>query len=322
MKLIAVKTRGLRGVPDVELQIGGQDGSTTPFLITGPSGSGKTRLLEAIIACKEALGGYGRPPSAEGWIRTGRDYASIETGWVVGGRTIGLRWGIGVGAVPVEVAPDVRRVLSHYVAGGDEPKVEYFDAGRQVPRTALPGLSWNPADVDAAARLTKDSRKYAWVRDYLVTQWREGTARIAARLDATGVAMPADRGQATSAFERALAQLTPRLRFAGVQESRAGARVLFSDRSTGDIELSQLCDGDLAVVLFAAGVEALGLQRSLVLIDLPERAIHPEDQRHVFDALVSLVPHGQIIAATTSPAILRAAPRDRVAVLSPEARAR
>ena len=90
---------------------------------------------------------------------------------------------------------------------------------------------------------------------------------------------------------------------------------MFARAGGGEVELRDLSDGERAVVLFAAAFERLGLERSVVLIDMPELMLHPEEHVRVFDGLASMLVEGQLIVATTSPAILRAVASNRVWLL-------
>ena len=58
-----------------------------------------------------------------------------------------------------------------------------------------------------------------------------------------------------------------------------------------------------------------GLARSLVLLDTPELCLHPEDQIRLIEGLRVAVAEGQLIVATTSPAILRSVASCQVVVL-------
>jgi predicted ATP-dependent endonuclease of OLD family len=81
------------------------------------------------------------------------------------------------------------------------------------------------------------------------------------------------------------------------------------------VELGALTDGERAGLLVAATWVALGLERSLVLVDQAELHIHPEQQPAFFEGLASLLRRGQLVVSTTSPAILRNPSGAKVLVL-------
>src|SRR5258706_14717461 len=69
-------------------------------------------------------------------------------------------------------------------------------------------------------------------------------------------------------------------------------------------DLDELSASERQGVLFAATFRRSGVRGSLVLIDTPELQLHPDDHARFFAALQRLEPGNQILAATTSPAIL------------------
>lgn len=73
-----------------------------------------------------------------------------------------------------------------------------------------------------------------------------------------------------------------------------------------------MSDSELQGFLFAGAFTWLGLNRSLVLIDTPELFIHPDDHARFFQAICDLGKDNQIIAATSSPAILASVSADQI----------
>lgn len=303
MRITRVKLLGVLGAPDAELSFGSQ--GAAPFVITGPSGAGKTRTLEAIVAAKEHLGAYGLPPRAERW--RGSDDGRIEIDMQIDGTALRGVFELGAGqrseAAPVRVA----HALSRWGRGVEHPKAEYFHAGRLADCDGW--SSAGPIDDMPGARLTRAGRKYSWVRSMLEQCSRATAARAIDTLAERGIALgvPDDLG----GFSSRLAKLTDRLKWLRVVEANEGPRCMFA-RPGGEVELADLSDGERAVVLFAAAFERLGLDKSVVIIDLPELMLHPEDHVRVVDGLAGMLTEGQLIIATTSPAILRAVPSSRV----------
>ena len=60
MKLVSLAFRGVRGLPQRDIDLSAAVAAGRPFLVTGSAGSGKTTLLEAIAAAKEADKAYQR----------------------------------------------------------------------------------------------------------------------------------------------------------------------------------------------------------------------------------------------------------------------
>jgi hypothetical protein len=165
-------------------------------------------------------------------------------------------------------------------------------------------------------RLQRSERKYAWVRSYLEQQGVENAAKLEEQVQSKGaVFASAPLAGALNGFGRTLAALSPRLRWRGLRPGRGSVELMFGRPKGADVELSQLAWNERMLVLFAATYEALGLHRSVLLIDLPELGLHPADQASFFQALCGLSPEAQIIAATQSPAILRSLTTEQVVVL-------
>lgn len=311
-RLHVERVRGLRLV-DVTFPASG------PLVITGGPGSGKTTLLEAIAATKEVRAPYGGRPNAADWPGDG---ARLEIDWRLDEEEAreasvaplhGMLWEPRVSLQPLD-APAANRLFSRYSRAPDIPKVEYFQAPRDFdPRSSA---ELQPDASLKLTRLTKSERKYAWVRSYLERSTLEYAARAQAELSEKGAifarSTPAD---GTERFAKTLAALAPRLRWLGVRHEGGHVRAMFGRPRAPDAELAELTWGERMVVLFAAAYEALGLHRSVLLVDLPELGIHPADHAALFQALCALSARAQVIAATQSPGILRSLSSEQIVVL-------
>ena len=123
-------------------------------------------------------------------------------------------------------------------------------------------------------------------------------------------------GQARSRFSHALELLAPSLRWDGSDGGQGRAAAVWFVRPKGPrMLLEHLANSERSAVLIAAAWCVLGLERALVLIDHPEHGLHPEQHAAFFDGLSALMSKGQLIAATTSPAILRMTSRRQLLVL-------
>src|SRR5690349_8229498 len=83
MKIQRATFLGVRGVADATLELS-DPRSGAPHeavVVTGPSGAGKTRLLEALVAAKEAIGAYGPMTPGAPWIAAGASAAKILLTW-------------------------------------------------------------------------------------------------------------------------------------------------------------------------------------------------------------------------------------------------
>jgi len=311
MKLAHVSLSGVRGVT-VELPLAGKP----CVCLTGPVGSGKTTVLETIASAKEVAGYAGVPPRRSCFAPRGGN-GSVTLQWELDADhaktlevgTVETRWDLSGEVQKQAPSPLVDRLRSYRL----DPlswKAEYFHVGRVADAA--------PMDFDPGAgpRLTKAPHKYAWLRSFLEKAAAREGARTVATLREEGIALSSTTPNELSGFGRNVAALSTHLRWLGTEAGADGFSCLFARRRGGSTaELAELTDSERMVVVFAATIEALGLYKSLVLVDLPEFAIHPEDQAGFFEGLAGLLHEGQLIAATTSPAILRSLPRERVVVL-------
>jgi hypothetical protein len=197
-------------------------------------------------------------------------------------------------------------------------KVEYLHAGRRLSVGSPGPVSASARPPAGAERIGAGSMKYDFVRGYLQGAAFAHASQVVGALDEHGLVLAPEQRSVLAGFGARLAQLTDKLLWLGVRQAGSTARCLFARRAgrgPREVELSELSDSERMLVLLAATTEALGLSRSLVLIDAPELGLHPEDQARMFEGLQSMMFEGQLIAVTTSPAILRSVPADQVVVL-------
>lgn len=325
MKIAKVELVGVRGVADLSIGLlprqaddGQARDAVAPFVVTGPSGSGKTRLLEALCAAKEFHGGYGVAPDERAWFREGAVGGRVTIQWDTDaaveapGELVDTTWDSS-GRAAERPSPLFRERLARWEPGPQLPKIEYLHAERLADIAGWKGE--RPSPLNPAHRLRRVTHKYDWVRGFLSEETARAAERTRDELEERGIAL-APAPSALDGFAVKLGALTDRLRFSRTKREGAGTSCWFVRRGGEAVELSELALGEQALVLFAAAFERLGLDRSVVLIDSPEVALHPEDHARVFQGLVTLCGGGQLIAATTSPAILRSMPRERILVLS------
>jgi|GEM_PF-133064 len=84
MKIQRAELLGIAGVPDLSLDLTSSSTGEphARVVVTGPAGSGKTRLLEALIAAKEAIRPYGPLATGAPWIRAGQAAKIRLTFWL------------------------------------------------------------------------------------------------------------------------------------------------------------------------------------------------------------------------------------------------
>lgn len=294
MRLLRARTVGIAGVPDGAWDFAHPDTGEPLDLVlfTGPSAIGQTRLLEAILAARARLAPSGLDVDDERWIERGYRTAKIELAlWFDDEERALTRFTDPVVETEVvfgrepEVDLGLEMLLGGYEHRPRSPKVEYFPARRAIDPHASLGL-------DEAAheplRLSRDPRKYAFIPRYLRHL--------------------AERGEHRRFTDR-LAAFTDTCRFdpeaAGFVSARGERCSLF-----------ELSSSETDAVILAATAALIGLDRSLVLLDRPDLFL-ADDPRRLVRALRGLGEGAQILAASGSPALLRAVPREHVIEIAP-----
>lgn len=270
MKIQRAEFLGVAGVPDltIDLPTSSSGEPHDRVVVTGPSGAGKTRLLEALIAAKEAIRPYGALAPGAPWIRSGqaakirlafrldddeRDFAAASSHV--------LRAEVIFHPTRIEAEADdgLRAVLGRYSHNGAHGKVDYFPAERRIP--TFPPFGGLAAGEQRVARLTKDTRKYGFVLPLLQTFAHDAPRR--------------------QRFEAALASLSPSCRF--VPGSDEAIPRCFSSRGGEPVSVGQLSHGESDAVIFAATAALIGLDHSLVFLDRPD--LHADEPEALIDAL-------------------------------------
>ena len=283
MKIQRATFLGVRGVADATLELSHPRTSApcSAVVVAGPSGSGKTRLLEALIAAKEAIGAYGPMARGAPWIGGGaaakilltfhldeaeQDYAGSSSP-TVEGEVIFLP-----DRVRSEAPEGLRAVLERYSHDPAHGKLEYFPATRRLlPHPPFTGLGVAEQRI---ARPAKDARKYSFVVPFLV-----------------GLQHDAPRAPR---FASRLAALCPAVAYAPDPEGSAVPRC-FRSRGGPPATPFELSSGEADAVVFAATATAIGLDHSLVFVDWPD--LHLDDVERIAEGLAALGQDNQLFLA-------------------------
>lgn len=283
MKILRATFLGVRGVPDLTLDLtdtrtGAPHGLV---VVSGPSGSGKTRMLEALIAAKEAIGPYGPMMAGAPWIGAGNAAKILVTFHLDEAEREYAGTSSHVLEAEVIFVPDranseahegLRAVLERYSHEPGQGKLEYFPATRSIPM--FPPFAGLGTGEQRIARAAKDPRKYGFIAPFLRTLEHD-SARL-------------------KRFAATLAAFSPSCRY--VRDGSPGALPrCFSSRGGAPVTPGQLSHGEADAVIFAATAAAIGLDHSLVFADRPD--LHISDLEHLVAGLASLGQDNQIFVA-------------------------
>lgn len=311
MRLLRLQTTDIASLRDRTYELSHpQTGEALDVVVvTGPPASGKTRLLETIIAAKEAVASYGGS-SLPARVAPGTTSAKIEAEWALSPaesrrtgetrRSIRSEVLLGAFALPSgDREPGLAAILGGYAHDPEVGKVEYFHAGRALPpgSASLAGLASSESS-ERRLRFSKTLDKYRSIRQVLLEH------AVAERLDER----PRDpaRPPFTERFARSFATLCETKKFAGVDRGEEGFRVRFEAPSGEVVDLDDLSDSERQAVIFAATFVHLELHHSIVLVDVPELFLPPSAVVRFASAITALGQDNQIIFATGSPELVAA----------------
>jgi hypothetical protein len=297
MKLERLAISGFAGLPDTEFDLCHPVRRTPHDLVvvTGPTGAGKTRLLEAIVAAKEGVAPYGAPPPTSHVARPG-GCTKLRARWIFDqaeANAVGLETRVhdtealfGSAFSAVEDAR-VSALLGGHAAGG---AMEYFHAHRLMPlaspAAALARLA-GPSH-ERRLRLAATNDKYGSLEAF--------AARALLGLHDDDADGKDDAQALTEAFHA----LCPHRTLVGAVADARGPRLLFRDPSGGCVELAALSDAERDAFLIAARFVQRNIERSIVLLDGPERFRSGPAACALVGALRALGSDNQLIVATNA----------------------
>lgn len=309
MRILGVQVTGLKGLRDGHHSF--VDGGGSPLdtvLITGDGGSGKTRLLEAIIAAKEAIGAWGSTGRLARLRRPDVPRATIIARWLLSESEraeAGLESGEHEtecilddrGAACSGSPPGLARVFrSHHEAG--LARFGYLHADRYLPDYA----SDEPRPFMA---LGADNRKFAHLLKAAALSLREEQVDAARMLAEGELPLPGARSRLTDMRE-SLRPLLPRhALISAVLEDAPD--LIFQTMGDERVRASEMSASERQALLLALDALMSHRRTGIILLDGPELQRHPAEHVQFFNAYRELVDASQLIAATSSAALLRSA---------------
>ncbi len=142
--------------------------------------------------------------------------------------------------------------------------------------------------------------KYGWVRSALTQTMLGDAVALRGKLRAQGMVVEGETEGATERYQRAVQAVTPHLRLASLVDFGNGPEPTFAIRQQGgesgsDIPWSALSGTDRRALSLAIAATYLGLSRSIVLWDSPDRLFGRDRFIPVLEALSGLLPHAQLV---------------------------
>ncbi|MEJ7730010.1 MAG: AAA family ATPase [Polyangiaceae bacterium] len=331
MKLAQLTVEGILGAPDGTFSFTDDAGQPLDVVVlSGDEGSGTTSLLEAIGILKEHVGGYGAAPAPSTVLRGGAARGRVATSWALFDderRRVGAPSALcsvellidKASARVANASADLGPLFERFSRDPGEGKFEYFPANRELEAVGgLPIEPVLPAALQAASRLGKARDKYAFVHGVLAEAALGAGDDVLRALRRDGVVLGGPSSDQLEPYRKAFARLTDRVRLDGMtmQARRPGLR--FVRRDGAALGFDDLSASDRQALLFATTFVHLGLEHSIVLIDEPELHIHPARQADFLRCLSLLGADNQLIVASSSAGILRAArPHQVVRIAEP-----
>ena len=321
MKIVDIACENIAGVPDGQysFRAAGRLDPEPLILVAGVRGAGKSSLLRAIVALKELIGAYGRPPESRRLVQRPEARSRLGGTFLLdpaeqreaGSSTAEVHVELNLGEPRALAEGPVRRLFERYDHDDRRWKLEYFPANRNL------GGGGAPTTEDDERRLRPGSAmtKYHGLVPSIVSLALADGARSLEETRRRGVLLREDAPDSLVPYRVALTTMVPELRLRGVVESADGLSLGFDRRDGTLIFTEALSEGQRQGFLFAASIVRLGLSSSTVLIDSPELHIHVADQARFVAALSSLLPAAQLIVATGSSEIMKGARREQVIAL-------
>lgn len=304
MKIARLEVEAFQGAPDGAYDFA-VDGGVAPLsVVQGGPRTGKTSLLAAIAAAKEIAGPTGVPPSAARVLRQGAARGRVEATWLLSvqeaelARTsdtlVSTRWTFSRDGSSVDAPAGLRKLFARFSLADEVSKLELIpeelstEATRAVPE--LPALK--------SQRAVARADKYAWAPAVLAQAMLGEAIAVRGKLREQGMVVEGEVADSTERFRRAMLAVAGHLRLGPLTDFGDGTEPTFSTAARPEgLRWVALAASERRALSLAIAAVHLGLSRSLVLWDSPDRAFGPRAYPDALHALKDLLPDAQIVLA-------------------------
>jgi hypothetical protein len=306
MKIVRLEIESFRGAPDGAYDFAREGEVASLRTFTGRSGSGKSSLLAAIATAKEAAAPSAAPPRPAHCLARGRSEGRIDATWLLEAAeaeeakaadlVVNTTWRFTATSAYLDAPAGLRKLFGRFDLSDAVPKVELVpdevstDTTRPLPD--LPALR--------AHRSIERADKYAWAPSALTKSMLAEAVATGAALREKGILVAAEEEPGpTERYRRALSALAPRVLLGPLADFGDGPETTFAITGGADaLRWRSLSASQRRAVTIAVAFSHLGLARSLVLWDAPDRYFGP-DYAQAVAAIRAIVPEGQVVLATS-----------------------
>lgn len=300
MRAIGLSVRNFAGLRNGTYRFERSQGQAAQSVaIIGTRSAGKTTALQALLMAKELAAPYAQPPSLLARAHRPGHSVSLEAWFAVPGEA-----GISEQRVLFEqggpeaireVPPALASSLSRYEHGGSSFKVDYFPADRFLPSWPRATTRVRSALTERTLRVSTDPTKYASLWPWLADAIAKERVRRDAATQAAGFAFVDDADAVLKRLQVSMTKLDAGVRLAGLS---AAGEPLFQTAGGSTVSADDLPGSARHALLLALSYEMVQHQRSLILVDEPERGCAQVDAAARFAGLVALGGDSQLIVAT------------------------
>lgn len=302
MKIARLELQAFAGAPDGLYELS-REGRVAPLTaVAGGPRAGKTSLLVAIAAAKEAVAPTG-PPRLSHPLRLGAPRGHVEATWELDvdeaeaarlSDTIAVtRWEITPDGGKCDAPAGLRKLFGMFDTNDSIAKVEL------VPEELTTGATTKVPDPPAlkSQRTALRADKYGWAPAALTQALLGEAIAVRGKLREQGMVVEGEVPDDSERFKKALLAVAPHLRLGKLADYGNGPEPTFTTETRPEgLPWSSLAATDRAALALAIGCVHLGLGRSVLLWDSPDRSFGPRSAA-AMAALRHVVPEAQLVVA-------------------------